>query len=129
MKTHIRSWQAPTEVKVVCSLFVGVALAYLLLAVVMLTAPGASPRTILMPVTSLLFGVLVAAGIALRMAFARIAGYAVVVIFGVLHAFFLMGAELLWVKLFSAVAAAGYIYAGVLLSSGPVRRFVLGDAA
>jgi hypothetical protein len=129
MKTSVRNWQAPVEIKVACTLFVGIALVYLLLAVLMVMSAGASPRTMLMPVTSLLFGGLVAAGIALRMAFARIAGYVVVVIFGVLHTFFLMGAELLWVKLFSLVAAGGYIYAGVLLSSGPVRRFVLGDAA
>ncbi|SFB37022.1 hypothetical protein SAMN05216266_109126 [Amycolatopsis marina] len=129
MKTGIRSWQAPLEVKVTCGLLVGIPLVYLLLAVVLLTSPGAGTRVFLVPGTTLLFGLLVAAGIALRMAFARVAAYAVVVIFGILHAFLLMGAELLWIKLFSLVAAAGYIYAGVLLSSGPVRRFVLGNAA
>ncbi|SFQ35666.1 hypothetical protein SAMN05421810_106264 [Amycolatopsis arida] len=127
MSVEVR--RVPVEVKVVVALLVGVALVYLALAGVMVASTAADARTLLMPATGLLLGGLVAGGIMLRNAFARMAGFVVVVLFAVLHAFFLLAAALLWVKLFSLLAAAGYVYAGVLLNSRPLRRYVLGDRA
>jgi hypothetical protein len=129
MKVDVRRWQAPVEVKVAASLLVGIALVHVLLgAVIVLTSDG-SPRTLALPLTSLVFGALVAAGIAARNGFARIAGFVVVVLFATVHAFTLMAGAFLWFKIFGGLAAAGYVYAGVLLNSMPLRRYVLGEKA
>lgn len=128
-KFDLRGWAAPAEVKIVCGLLTGVGLAYVLLATVIILTSDASGRTLMVPLTTLLFGVLVAAGVARGMPFARIAGFVVVVVFGILHAFFLAAAATIVIKVFSILAAAGYIYAGVLLNSMPLRRFVLGPKA
>ncbi|WP_020671562.1 hypothetical protein [Amycolatopsis nigrescens] len=120
---------APLEVKVTLALLVGCGLAYTLLGVLVLTTSEASWRSLLVPLTSLLLGLVAAGGLVLRMPSSRYAGFAVVSLFAVVHAFLLLGSELLWFKLFSLLAAAGYIYAGVLLNSMPVRRYVLGERA
>ncbi|OZM70475.1 hypothetical protein CFN78_25280 [Amycolatopsis antarctica] len=119
----------PAEVKIVCALLPGVGLAYVLLATIILLTSEASPRTLMVPLTTLLLGAIVAAGVARGMPFARLAGFAIVVIFGILHAFFLAAAATVVIKIFSILAAAGYIYSGVLLNSMPLRRFVLGAKA
>jgi hypothetical protein len=129
VKIDVRRWQAPVEVKVAASLLVGVALVYVLLGLVIVVTSDGSPRTLALPLTSLVFGALVAAGIAARNSFARIAGFVVVVLFAIVHAFTLMAGALLWFKIFGGLAAAGYVYAGVLLNSMPLRRYVLGEKA
>lgn len=117
------------EVKIVVALFLGIALAWTLLIAFEVIFVGARPLAFLVPVASLVLGGLVAGGVALRMPSSRIAGFVVAGLFGLLHAFFLLGAELWWVKVFSGLAFAGYMYAAVLLNSMPVRRFVLGEKA
>jgi hypothetical protein len=117
------------EVKLAMALLVGLGLVYLVLGVVIVATSEASPRTLLLPVASVIFGGLVAGGLALRMPSSRFFGFAVAALFGLLHAFLLLASAVLWFKLFSAVLAAGYIYAWVLLNSGPMRRHVLGDGA
>lgn len=129
MKIDVRRWQAPVEVKVAASLLVGIALVYVLLGLVIVLTSDGSPRTLALPLTSLVFGALVAAGLAARNGFARIAGFVVVVLFALVHVFTLMAGALLWFKIFGGLAAAGYIYAGVLLNSMPLRRYVLGEKA
>ena len=129
MTTGANRRVAPPEVKIVCALLVGVGLAYVALAGVIILTSQASPRTLMVPLTTLLIGAIVAAGVARGMPFARLAGFAVVVIFGILHAFFLAAAATVLIKIFSVLAAAGYVYAGVLLNSMPLRRYVLGANA
>ena len=129
MTTDSTKRTAPAEVKIVCALLVGLGVAYVLLAAVILLSSEASPRTLMVPLTTLLFGAIVAAGVARGMPFARLAGFAVVVIFGIVHAFFLAAAATILVKVFSVLAAAGYVYAGVLLNSMPLRRYILGAKA
>ncbi|WP_158888822.1 hypothetical protein [Amycolatopsis anabasis] len=125
----MKFWQSPAEVKVVAGLLVGIGLVHTLLGVIIVSTSEASGRTVMLPITALVLGSLVAAGLALRMPSSRIAGFAVVVIFAILHVLVLMAGELLWLKLFSGLAAAGYVYTGVLLNSMPVRRFLLGERA
>lgn len=117
------------EVKLAMALLAGLGLAYLVLGIVIVTTSEASPRTLLLPVASVVFGGLVAGGLALRMPSSRFFGFAVAALFGLLHAFLLLASGVLWFKLFSAVLAVGYIYSWVLLNSAPVRRYLLGDAA
>ncbi|GAB2973509.1 hypothetical protein LWP59_30445 [Amycolatopsis acidiphila] len=125
----LKSWQVAVEVKTATVLLVGLGLAYLVLGIVIVTTSEASPRTLLLPVASVIFGGLVAGGLALRMPSSRFFGFAVAALFGLLHAFLLLAGAVLWFKLFSAVLAVGYIYTWVLLNSGPMRRYLLGDAA
>jgi len=125
----LKSWQAPIEVKIASGLLLGIALAWILIVLIPVLGADASGRTFILPVSSLVFGVLVVAGMALKMPSSRIAGFVVTVLFGLLHALGLLSAELWWVKVFSGLAFAGYIYTMVLLNSMPVRRHVLGVAA
>lgn len=117
------------EVKLAMALLVGLGLAYLVLGIVIVSTSDASPRTLLLPVASVVLGGLVAGGLALRMPSSRFFGFVVAALLGLLHAFLLLAGSVLWFKIFSAVLAAGYIYAWVLLNSAPVRRFLLGDGA
>ncbi|WP_216208284.1 hypothetical protein [Amycolatopsis aidingensis] len=127
MKLSARGRQAPTEVKVTMALLVGVPVVYTLLVLFMMVSADATGRGLMIPLTSLLFGGIVAAGIGRGSPFFRIAGYVVVVVFAIVHVFALLVAAMLWVKLFSILAAGGYIYSGVLLNSLPMRRYVLGE--
>lgn len=129
MTERTRRWAAPAEVKIVCGVFTGVALAYILLATIIVTTSEASGRTLLMPVTSLILGGLVVAGLLLKMPAARFAGLGVAALLGLLHAFTLLAAEMWLMKIFSILAVVGYIYAGVLCNSMPLRRFLLGAKA
>ncbi|GAB3496830.1 hypothetical protein [Amycolatopsis cihanbeyliensis] len=127
MKLSARGRQAPTEVKVTMALLVGIPVVYALLVLFMMVAVGATARGLMVPLTSLFFGGIVAAGIGRGHPFFRITGYVVVVLFAIAHVFALLVAAMLWVKLFSILAAAGYVYSGVLLNSLPMRRYVLGE--
>ncbi|TVT07394.1 hypothetical protein FNH07_16380 [Amycolatopsis bartoniae] len=111
------------------ALMVGLGLAYTLLGVIIVTTSEASPRTLLLPIASVVLGGLVTAGLALRMPSARFFGFAVAALLALLHAFLLLASAVLLFKLFSGLLAAGYVYAWVLLNSGPMRRYLLGDAA
>ncbi|GAA5159797.1 MULTISPECIES: hypothetical protein [Amycolatopsis] len=117
------------EVKVTVGLLLGLGLAYLVLGIVIVTTSEASPRTLLLPVASVVLGGLVAGGLVLRMPSARFFGFAVTALLALLHAFLLLASAVLWFKVFSGLLAAGYVYAWVLLNSAPVRRHLLGDAA
>ncbi|KZB85704.1 hypothetical protein [Amycolatopsis regifaucium] len=119
-------WKAATEVKVVCALLLGLGLAYVAMAGILMLAPYSSARTFLLPGTSLLLGGLVVAGLVLRMSSARFAGFGVSFLFALLHALSMLAAELFWVKIVSGILFAGYIYAAVLLNSMPVKRYLLG---
>ncbi|TVT49672.1 hypothetical protein FNH05_16720 [Amycolatopsis rhizosphaerae] len=117
------------EVRVTIGLLLGLGLAYVALGAIIVTTSEASPRTLLLPLASLVLGGLVAGGLALRMPSARFLGFAVVALLAILHAFLLLASAVMWFKLFSGLLAAGYVYTGVLLNSGPMRRYLLGDAA
>lgn len=119
-------WKAATEVKVVCALLLGLGLGYIGMAVILMFAPYSTARTFLLPVTSLVLGGLVVAGLVLRMSSARFAGFGVSFLFALLHALSMLAAELFWVKIVSGLFFAGYIYAAVLLNSMPVKRHLLG---
>jgi hypothetical protein len=119
-------WKAAVEVKVVSALLVGLGLAWVGLAGFLMLAPYSSARSFLLPVTAVILGGLVVAGLVLKMPSARFAGLAVAFLFALLHALFLLAAELIWVKIFSGIVFAGYVYTAVLLNSMPVKRHVLG---
>lgn len=121
-----RRWSAPAEVRASIGLLLGIPLVYLGLVLVMVGYMDARAGTAAMPLTSLLFGALVTAGLLLRMPSARACGYVVVGVFALMHVFSLLSAQLWWVNVFSGLAGAGYIYAGILLSSGPLVRFLEG---
>nr|WP_020630318.1 hypothetical protein [Amycolatopsis alba] len=119
-------WKASTEVKVVCALLLGLGLAYVGMAAVLMFAPYSSARTFLLPGTSVVLGGLVVAGLVLKMRSARFAGFGVSFLFALLHALSMLAAELFWVKIVSGILFAGYIYTAVLLNSMPVKRHLLG---
>lgn len=119
-------WKAAVEVKVVSALLIGLGLAWVGLAGFLMLAPYSSARSFLLPVTAVILGGLVVAGLVLKMPSARFAGFAVAFLFALLHALFLLAAELIWVKIFSGIVFAGYVYTAVLLNSMPVKRHVLG---
>jgi hypothetical protein len=125
----LKSWQAPIEVKITTCLLLGVGLAWALIVLIPVLGANASTRTFLLPVCSLVLGGLVVAGLLLKMPSSRIAGFIVTALFGLLHAIGLLSAELWWVKVFSGLAFAGYVYSLVLLNSMPLRRHLLGAAA
>jgi hypothetical protein len=125
----LKSWQAPIEVKITTCLLLGVGLAWALIVLIPVLGANASTRTFLLPVCSLVLGGLVVAGLVLKMPSSRIAGFIVTALFGLLHAIGLLSAELWWVKVFSGLAFAGYVYSLVLLNSMPLRRHLLGAAA
>ena len=120
---------AAAEVKVAAALLAGLGLAYLVLGIVIVTTSEASPRTLLLPVASVILGGLVAGGLALRMPSSRILGFGVAALCGLIHAFLLLASTVIWFKIFSGLLAAGYVYAIVLLNSGPMRRYLYGAAA
>ncbi|KFU77184.1 hypothetical protein SAMN04489729_7726 [Amycolatopsis lurida] len=122
----LAKWKASTEVKVVCALLLGLPLAYIAMAVILMFAPYSTARTFLLPGTSLVLGGLVVAGLVLKMSSARFAGFVVSFLFGLLHALSMLAAELFWVKIVSGLLFAGYIYTAVLLNSMPVKRHLLG---
>jgi hypothetical protein len=125
----MKSWQAPVEVKVTVGLLVGLPLAWALLDLIPVLGAGSGLEIYRMPALALILGGVVTTGLVLKMGSARIGGLVVVVVFALLHAFLLLGAELWWVKLFSGLSFAGYGYAFVLLNSMPLKRHILGANA
>ena len=118
--------QAAVEVKVTAGLLLGLGLAYLVLGIVIVATSEASPRTVILPIASVVLGGLVAGGLALRMPSSRFFGFGVAALFAILHAFLLLGSTVIWFKIFSGLLAAGYVYTIVLLNSGPMRRYLYG---
>jgi hypothetical protein len=125
----VRSWQAPVEVKVVAGLLAGLPVAWALLDLIPVLGAGSGLAIYRMPALALLLGGVVTTGLVLKLGSARIGGLVVTVVFALLHAFLLLGAELWWVKLFSGLSFAGYGYAFVLLNSMPLKRHLLGAQA
>jgi hypothetical protein len=125
----VKSWQAPVEVKVTAALLVGLPVAWALLDLIPVIGAGSSLAIYRMPALALILGGVVTTGLVLKHGSARIGGLVVVVVFALLHAFLLLGAELWWVKLFSGLSFAGYGYAFVLLNSMPLKRHILGANA
>lgn len=121
-------WAAPIEVRLTLALMLGLGLVHLLIAVILL-AGGGTPRVFVFPAAALLFGMLVSAGVLLRMPSSRIAAYVVIVLLALIHLLAALGGGLWFVKVFSWLAAAGYVYAGVLFGSGPFRRYLTGERA
>ncbi len=110
-------------------LLVGLPVAWALLDLIPVLDAGAGLAIYRMPALALVLGGVVTTGLALRMGSARIGGLVVTVVFALLHALLLLGAELWWVKLFSGLSFAGYGYAFVLLNSRPLKRHILGATA
>ncbi|MEU5266246.1 hypothetical protein [Amycolatopsis sp. NPDC021455] len=125
----MKSWQAPVEVKVVAGLLVGLPVAWALLDLIPVLSAGSGLAIYRMPALALILGGVVTTGLVLKLGSARIGGLVVAVVFALLHAFLLLGAELWWVKLFSGLSFAGYGYAFVLLNSMPLKRHILGAQA
>ncbi|MEC3980049.1 hypothetical protein [Amycolatopsis sp. H20-H5] len=124
-----KAWKAPIEVKIVSAMLLGIALVWGLVWLIPVIGAGASTRTFLLPVTALVLGGLVVAGLALKMPSSRLAGFVVTVVFALLHAFILLGAELWFIKVASGLAFFAYGYSFVLLNSMPLKRHVLGVKA
>ncbi|MFG1647237.1 hypothetical protein ACGFMK_43745 [Amycolatopsis sp. NPDC049252] len=122
----MKSWQAPVEVKVVAGLLVGLPVAWALLDLIPVLSAGSSLNIYRVPALALILGGVVTTGLAVKRGSARIAGLIVTVVFALLHAFLLLGAELWFNKLFSGLSFAGYGYAFVLLNSMPLKRYLLG---
>ncbi|HET6704751.1 hypothetical protein [Amycolatopsis sp.] len=125
----MKSWQAPVEVKVTAGLLVGLPVAWALLNLVPVLGAGAGLAIYRMPALALILGGVVTTGLVLKMGSARIGGLVVAVVFALLHAFLLLGAELWFNKLFSGLSFAGYGYTFVLLNSMPLKRHLLGAQA
>jgi len=125
----VKSWQAPVEVKVTAGLLVGLPVAWALLDLIPVLSAGSSLAIYRMPALALILGGVVTTGLVLKMGSARIGGLVVAVVFALLHAFLLLGAELWFNKLFSGLSFAGYGYAFVLLNSMPLKRHILGANA
>ncbi|WP_206797330.1 hypothetical protein [Amycolatopsis sp. MtRt-6] len=125
----MKSWQAPVEVKVTAGLLVGLPIAWALLNLVPVLGAGAGLAIYRMPALALILGGVVTTGLVLKMGSARIGGLVVAVVFALLHAFLLLGAELWFNKLFSGLSFAGYGYTFVLLNSMPLKRHLLGAQA
>ncbi|MGW4060592.1 hypothetical protein ACWEGE_20060 [Amycolatopsis sp. NPDC004747] len=125
----MKSWQAPVEVKVVAGLLVGLPVAWALLDLIPVLSAGAGLAIYRMPALALVLGAVVTTGLVLKLGSARIGGLVVTVVFALLHAFLLLGAELWFNKLFSGLSFAGYGYAFVLLNSMPLKRHLLGATA
>ena len=125
----MKSWQAPIEVKVTAGLLVGLPVAWALLDLIPVLSAGAGLAIYRMPALALILGGVVTTGLVLKHGSARIGGLVVVVVFALLHAFLLLGAELWFNKLFSGLSFAGYAYAFVLLNSMPLKRHILGANA
>ncbi|GHG13142.1 MULTISPECIES: hypothetical protein [Amycolatopsis] len=110
-------------------LLVGLPVAWALLDLVPVLSAGAGLAIYRMPALALILGGVVTTGLVLKMGSARIGGLVVAVLFALLHAFLLLGAELWFNKLFSGLSFAGYGYAFVLLNSMPLKRHILGANA
>jgi hypothetical protein len=122
----MKSWRAPVEVKVTSGLLVGLPVAWALLNLIPVLSAGSSLNIYRVPALALILGGVVTTGLAVKMGSARIGGLVVTVVFALLHAFLLLGAELWFNKLFSGLSFAGYGYAFVLLNSMPLKRYLLG---
>ncbi|MFJ1764000.1 hypothetical protein ACIOD2_27045 [Amycolatopsis sp. NPDC088138] len=122
----MKSWQAPVEVKVVAALLIGLPVAWALLDLIPVLSAGSSLSIYRVPALALILGGVVTTGLAVKMGSSRIAGLIITVVFALLHAFLLLGAELWFNKLFSGLSFAGYGYAFVLLNSMPLKRYLLG---
>jgi hypothetical protein len=124
-----KSWASPAEVKITSYLLIGLPVAWALLDLIPVLSAGSSLNIYRMPALALILGGVVVTGLVVKMGSARIGGLVVTVVFALLHAFLLLGAELWWNKLFSGVSFAGYGYAFVLLNSMPLKRYLLGAEA
>ena len=125
----MKSWRAPAEVKVTSVLLVGLPVAWALLNLIPVLGAGSSLNIYRVPALALILGGVVTTGLAVKMGSARIGGLVVTVVFAVLHAFLLLGAELWFNKLFSGLSFAGYGYTFVLMNSMPLKRHLLGVEA
>jgi hypothetical protein len=120
------SWKAPTEMKIVATLLVGIGVVFVLLGLLMVTR-GLEWSLLKVPIISLVAGGLAVAGLCTRKSAFRIAAIVVSTVFGVFYAFLLVGSMVVFVKLFAIPATVGYVYSVVLLNSAPVRRFMSGE--
>jgi hypothetical protein len=125
----MKSWKAPAEVKVASGLLVGLPVAWALLDLIPVLSAGSSLNIYRVPALALILGGVVTTGLAVKMGSSRIGGLVVTVVFALLHAFLLLGAELWFNKLFSGLSFAGYGYTFVLLNSMPLKRYLLGAEA
>ncbi|WP_410620113.1 hypothetical protein [Amycolatopsis sp. cmx-8-4] len=125
----MKSWRAPVEVKVVAALLIGLPVAWALLDLIPVLSAGSSLAIYRTPALALILGGVVTTGLAVKLGGARIGGLVVTVVFALLHAFLLLGAELWFNKVFSGLSFFGYGYAFVLLNSMPLKRHLLGAEA
>ncbi|WP_328442983.1 hypothetical protein [Amycolatopsis sp. NBC_00438] len=125
----MKSWRAPVEVKVVAALLIGLPVAWALLDLIPVLSAGSSLAIYRTPALALILGGVVTTGLAVKMGSARVGGLVVTVVFALLHAFLLLGAELWFNKVFSGLSFVGYGYAFVLLNSMPLKRHLLGAEA
>lgn len=123
--TRAETTGPPPEITVAAGLIGGIGIAFALLAIVRVLGTAAVTSAVT-PIVSAVFGAVVAVGLLSGKAIARIGGFAVLVLFAMLHTLIAVADAPWWIRVFSALAAAGYVYAGVLLSTGPAREFLGG---
>lgn len=118
----------PLEIRVSAALIGGIGVAFALVALLRLLGAASAASTVT-PLVSAVFGVLVAVGLLAGKPAARVAGLAVLVLFAMLHALITLSDGPWWVRVFSGLATAGYLYAGVLLNTRPARDHLTGVSA
>lgn len=115
---------APLEIRLASALIGGIGAAFALIALLRLLAGAASANGTVTPVLSAVLGGAVAWGLLAGRPAARVTGLVVLVLFGLLHALIAVSSGPWWIRVFSALAAAGYLYSGVLLGTRPAREYL-----
>ncbi|TCP47958.1 hypothetical protein EV191_111163 [Tamaricihabitans halophyticus] len=117
----------PVELRVVALVVFGAGLVFLALGAILLAVdPHATPASLQPPATAALLGFAVAVGLLFRMRLVWGITVVIVVVFALLHLVIVFSQGQWFARLGSGVLAAGYIYAGVLVNTGPARDYLRG---
>ncbi|MQA07017.1 MAG: hypothetical protein GEU98_00465 [Pseudonocardiaceae bacterium] len=120
---------APSEIRLSALLIFGAGLVFVLLGVALLGVDAYASATALRPpIATAVLGFAIAVGLVLRMRMARGVAMVAVIVFALLHVVIMFSQGQWFARVGSGVLAAAYIYAGVLLNTGPAREHLRGGA-
>ncbi|MCP3797686.1 hypothetical protein NLX83_00290 [Allokutzneria sp. A3M-2-11 16] len=113
----------PVELWATLACLVGAQLVFLIAAIVRWTAEGGAD-VVMTPLVLLVLSAVAAGSILARIGIARAGAIAVAVFAALLHLLIVLGDGPVLARVLSGVLGAAQVYAVVLLSTGPMRKFL-----
>ena len=113
----------PVELWATLACLVGAQVAFLVVAIVRWTVEGGADLVVA-PLVLLVLSVVAAGSILARIGIARAGAIAVAIFAALLHLLIVLGDGPVMARIVSGIVGAAQVYAVVLLSTGPMRKFL-----